>query len=203
MDVLQLTLVAGIIIMALVNAASLVWASYLDHQLRRRPAPKIYEVHVEGSKVFSEMDLTEVEKEATEQMRTVLHEAAKQLQDSVTESTARLGEQIQDNTNTTLGQEFEKYQVSLQALRDQTIQEYGKLQKDLDARRSELLEEIERNVGKEHEKMVDQFNTRMGDVIAAYLVESLGNQVDLGAQTSYILQNLEQHKEDIKRDVLA
>ncbi len=50
---------------------------------------------------------------------------------------------------------------------------------------------------------MDQFNTRLNDVVSSYLTECLGSQVDLGAQSTYIFAALEQHKADIKRDVLS
>lgn len=203
MDPLQLTLVVGLLLMALVNAGSLFWASFLDRKLRERPVPKTYEVHVEAEKLFDAMDLKSVEKAAAEAMKAAIHNAASELKETTDTTVARLGTRIDDMTNTNLTQEFEQYQVSLQALRDQTIQQFGKLQAELDSHRDKLMAELEGDIAKEQARRMDRFNERLNDVISNYLVESLGNQVDLGAQTTYIIKSLETHKEDIKRDMLA
>jgi hypothetical protein len=43
----------------------------------------------------------------------------------------------------------------------------------------------------------------MNDVVSSYIIESLGNRVDLGAQSAYIFDMLHEHKDEIKRDILS
>ena len=105
--------------------------------------------------------------------------------------------------NNTLSGEFEKYQVSLQALRDQSIAEFSKLQKELDTRRTQLTEHLDKVIQTEGEKRLGALDSRMNDVISSYLIESLGNQVDLGAQSAYIFETLEKHQDEIKKDILS
>lgn len=203
MDSLQFLLIAGIIFMALINAASLIWASYLDHKLRQRPIPKHYDIHIEGTKVFSEIDLSEFQQQAKLQLQQEVQAAAVQLQKSVAQSANQIADNINDMATTNLSQEFQKYQVSLSELQSQTIAELGQLQNEIEQRRAQLFEQMERDIAREREKRMEHFNERINDVVASYLAESLGNKVDLGTQGVYILQVLEEHKEDIKRDVLT
>lgn len=206
MDSLQLTLVAGLVILAVVNGVGLAWLSAtFDRRLRQRQltTSKTYDVHVENAKVLTEMDMDEVEKEVREKLIKSGEEAAKRLQQSLNNTVDQITADINDMTSTQLAQEFEKYQVSLQALRDQSITEFNKVQKELDQEKTRLIEHLDKEVAAEREKRMDQFNQRLNDVVASYLTESLGNQVDLGAQSTYIFAVLQQHKEDIKRDVLS
>lgn len=206
MDSLQLTLVAGLVILAVINGVGLAWLSTtFDRRLRQRQltTSKTYDVHVENAKVLTEMDMSEVEKEVREKLIKSGEEAAKRLQQSLTNTVDQITADINDMTSTQLAQEFEKYQVSLQALRDQSITEFNKVQKELDQEKTRLIEHLDKEVAAEREKRMDQFNQRLNDVVASYLTESLGNQVDLGAQSTYIFAALQQHKEDIKRDVLS
>ena len=205
-DSLILVLVAGFAIMALILTIGLVLvAASLQKTMRQRQltTSKTYDVHVEGAKVLTEMDMGEVEKEARDMLLDAGQKAAKRLQESLNNTVDQISVNINDMTNNQVAQEFEKYQVSLQALRDQSIAEFTKLQKELEARKVQLLEHIDQEVVKEREKRMDEFNQRLNDVVASYLTESLGNQVDLGAQSTYIFAALEQHKEDIKRDVIS
>lgn len=200
MDGVQFGLIAVLI---LVNLFALTWASLQDRKARAKPTPKIYEIHLEGTKVFSDVDLAEIQKAAKDQLHHAAQDAAQRLQKSLNNSVDQVAADINDRLATDLRAEFEKYQVSLSALRDQTIDQFSKIQQDLDHRRLELIEHVDRQVALEQEKRLIRFNERMNDVVTSYIAESLGNQVDLGAQTDYILQTLEANKEQIKRDILS
>lgn len=203
MDNFELVLVGGLVLLAVVNAASLVWAFYLDQKLRSRPTPKVYEVHIEGSRVFSEIDLAAVEQQAKGELQGATHEAAQKMQDTLKVAIGRIAEHVDEMTTTTLNQEFEKYQVSLQALREQSITEFTKLQAELNDRRQRMLEALEKQVTAEQAKRMEQFDSKLNDIVSSYIVESLGSQVDLGAQMVHILQNLQQNKDTIKKDLSA
>lgn len=200
MNELQLGIISALV---LINLAALTWASFQDRKARQKPAPKIYEIHLEGTKVFSDVDLAAIQKAANEQLQHAAGEAAQRLQKSLNNSVDSVSSNISDSLGTNLTAEFEKYQVSLSALRDQTIGEFSKIQQELDHRKLELMEHLERTVEEEKERRLQHFNDRIGDVVTGYISESLGNQVDLGAQLPYILQTLETHKEQIKKDVLV
>lgn len=200
MDGLQISLVA---LLVLVNLAALTWASFQDRKAREKPQPKIYEIHLEGTKVFSDVDLAEIQKAAKEQLHSAAEDAAQRLQKSLNNSVDQVAADINDRLSTDLIAEFEKYQVSLSALRDQTIEQFSKIQAELDHRRLELIEHVDRQVAAEQEKRLAHFNDRINDVVTSYITESLGSNVDLGAQTDYILQTLEANKEQIKKDILS
>lgn len=200
MDQLQFSLVA---LLVLVNLGALIWASYQGRKAQQKPAPKIYDIHLEGTKVFSDVDLAEIQEAAKTQLQTAAEDAAQRLQKSLNNSVDQVAADINDTLSTNLSAEFEKYQVSLSALRDQTIEQFSKIQQELDQRRLELSEHLDRQVAEEQEKRLAHFNDRINDVVTSYIAESLGNQVDLGAQTDYILGSLEANKEQIKKDILA
>lgn len=203
MDSLQLILILGLVVMAVINALCLIWAIHLNGQLHRRPSPKVYEVKVDAAQVLADVDMSEIEKIAKQQLSHVANDAGARFKESLDNAVDQLSVRITDMAGTSLSGEFEKYQISLQALRDQSIQEFSKLQKELDDRRTQLTEHLDRVIQTEGEKRLGALDTRMNDIISSYLVESLGAQVDLGAQSAYIFETLEEHKGEIKRDILA
>lgn len=196
-------LVAGLIILALVNAGTLFWATYLDRRLRGRPTPKRYDVHVEGTKIFNEVDMAEVEKRADAQLLHAVHVASERLEASVNKGVEQLAAHVNDVASTSIRTEFDKYQASLRALNNQTVEQFAKIQTDLETQRAELLKQLQTEVAHERERRLAAFNDRLSDVVASYLAETLGNRVDLGAQSSYIIESLHKHKDDIKRDMAA
>ena len=203
MDSMQIILVAGLIVMALVNASTLFWAMYLDRKLRGRPTPKHYEVHVEGTKVFNEMDMAEVEKKADAQLLQAVQVASQRLEASVNKGVEQLAAHVNDVASTSIRNEFDKYQASLRALNNQTIEQFAKIQADLEQQRNDLLKQLQTEVAQERERRLNKFGERINDVVSSYLAETLGSRVDLGAQSGYILESLQKHKEDIKRDILT
>ncbi|HVI69615.1 MAG TPA: hypothetical protein VM581_04105, partial [Magnetospirillaceae bacterium] len=190
MDSTQLILVAGLIVMALVNAASLFWAMYLDKRLRGRPVPKHYDVHVEGTKVFNETDLGEVQKRADAQLMHAIEVASQRLEKSVNAGVDQLAAHVNDVASDSIRQEFDKYQASLRALNNQTVEQFAQIQTDLQKQRAELLEQLKAEVVQERERRLGTFNERINDVVSSYLAETLGSRVDLGAQSAYIFEQL-------------
>lgn len=169
----------------------------------KRPPQKVYKVRVEGAKVFSEIDMSQVEQYARTQLQQSATRAAEQLQATLGNTVQQISSHLSDLATNDLSQEFEKYRVSLEALRNESIHEFGKLEKELSDKRTERLAELDKQVATEYERRMTAFNERLNDVVASYLLEALGDQVDLGAQTNYIFGVLQQHKDDIKRDVAA
>ena len=203
MDTFQILVLAALGVMTVITVTSLVWVFYLSGALKNRPSPKHYQIAVESSKVFSPEDLVTISKEARESMHVVVDKAAGELSSSLSATIASLTTKTEDMAKITLAQEFEKYQTSLGALRDETIKEFGDLQQQLDKRRQELTEDMEANVLKDREARMEAFNARLGDVVSSYLVETLDKGVDLGAQAGYVVRMLETHKDEIKKDVLS
>lgn len=203
MDSLQLILVLGLIALVVVNAVSLGWAMRLNRQLHSRPQPKVYEVKIDAQEVLADVDMREIERLTKQQLARVAAQASGRFKESLDNAVDQLSIKISDMASTSLSGEFEKYQVSLQALRDQSIQEFSKLQGELDGRRTQLTEHLDRVIQAEGEKRLATLDERLDDVISSYLIESLGNQVDLGAQSAYIFETLHKHKDEIKRDILS
>lgn len=203
MDSSQFILVAGLIVMAVVNAATLFWAMYLDRRLRGRPVPKHYDVHVDGAKVFGQPDIAKVQEKADAQLLHAVEIASQRLEKSVSDGVDKLAAHVNDVAADSIAQEFDKYQASLRALNNQTVEQFAKIQTDLETQRAELLKQLQQEVLLERERRLGKFNERINDVVSSYLAETLGNRVDLGSQMPYIFEQLEKHKTDIKRDILT
>lgn len=203
MDSLELVLMTVVVLLALTNFVVLIWAMGIEKKLRHRPIPKVYEVNISAEKVFSEIDISDVEKIAKQELEKIVTESAKQMKTMVDASVQGLGTKISDSVDLSLRQELQEYQVSLQGLREQTIDEFSKLQQELDSRKTQLIEQLDKKVVEEYKRRLAVFDERLNDIVASYVVESLGTNVDLGAQMTYIVNALDQHKDDIKRDVLS
>lgn len=201
MDSLFITIMIALVVVALITIATFLRSLFVEGHSAK--STKVYQVNVDADKVIPELDTSEIEKQTMQQLQESTQQGAAKIQTAINGAISRIAEHVEEMTNTTLNAEFQKYQLSLQALREQSITEFTKLQHELDLQRDQMVAQLEKQVTAEHGKRIDQLNSKINDVVSSYVVESLGNNVDLNAQMSFILQKLNEHKDDIKKDILA
>ncbi len=94
--------------------------------------------------------------------------------------------------------ELEQQRLQVKAgLDEQQLQAKAKLDEDIAVERQRLLKEIL----DDRQRLTQQIDAKLSDAVASFLLETLGHNVDLGAQTTYLTALLEEHKTDFKRQV--
>ena len=83
------------------------------------------------------------------------------------------------------------------ALEDQLTQR----QEIHSAKQAELEAKLEAEMLKRRDAYAAQLDTKLSDAVAAFLADTLGHNVDLGAQTSYLVSQLEAHKDELIKEV--
>ncbi|MBP7760180.1 hypothetical protein KA093_00080 [Candidatus Saccharibacteria bacterium] len=72
-------------------------------------------------------------------------------------------------------------------------------------KQTELYTQLEANLTKEMETkkqfLAAQIDTKLADAIGSFLTETLGKNVDLGAQSAYLTAMLDEHKDELKNEV--
>jgi phenylpyruvate tautomerase PptA (4-oxalocrotonate tautomerase family) len=53
----------------------------------------------------------------------------------------------------------------------------------------------------EKQRLAQLLDTKLADAVASFLVETLGKEVDLGAQAAYLTSMLEAHKDELIKGV--
>lgn len=72
-------------------------------------------------------------------------------------------------------------------------------QKKQSEKQAQFEAKLEQEMIAKRQKIAEQIDTKVGDAIPTFLSETLGQNVDLGAQTSYLLETLEEHKDELKK----
>ena len=116
-------------------------------------------------------------------------------------TSARLSEQVSRLTTQVIEEELGAYQSTLEELRKVAAGTMEQIRASVETQRIELRKSMEADVATEREHLIEKFQAKMGDIVAGYITESLGGGIDIGSQMSYIVSNLEAHKEDIKKDL--
>lgn len=68
-------------------------------------------------------------------------------------------------------------------------------------RQAELDTKLEQNVAVRQEQRLKQLDAQLDDAVVAFLLESLGHNVDLGAQLPYLTETLAENKEAIAKEI--
>ena len=158
-----------------------------------------------------------------EMKKQLLAEAENKFRAQIDKSTVDLDKDIQKtatelSTHVTkiggqiIDTEMQRYRESLDALRRQTEQIVKQAQtgvtdhqNELNNRyaeaQNELHEKLKADVAAEKEKLLAQIDSKLSDAVVSFLMETLQHNVDLGAQTNYIISVLEEHREEIVKEI--
>ncbi|MDB5178202.1 MAG: hypothetical protein JWN01_145 [Patescibacteria group bacterium] len=115
----------------------------------------------------------------------------------------RLSEQVSRLTTTVIEEELEAYQQTLEEVRHVATQAMEQIHQAVEHQRVELRQGMEAELVEEKKQLAAKFDAKLGDVVSSYISESLGSGVDLGAQMQFILQSLEKHKDEIRKDLIG
>jgi len=118
-------------------------------------------------------------------------------------TSTRLSEQVSRLTTSVIEEELDAYQKTLEEVRHTAVEAMDKIRTAVEQQRVELRQGMEADLAVERDKLSAKFDTKMGDIVASYIAESLGGGVDLGAQMQFIMASLEAHKDEIKKDLMS
>lgn len=128
---------------------------------------------------------------ASEKMRQDLDVAATSLTQAISSTTEQM---LQDETAV--------YRSLLTDARTQMMEKLESVHEAMEAQRQKAAQEVRDEIRAEKADLMKKFDTKLAEVLSAYLVESLGQNVDLGAQTKYIFSRLNENKTQLKEDIL-
>jgi len=118
-------------------------------------------------------------------------------------TSTRLSEQVSRLTTSVIEEELDSYQKTLEEVRHTAVEAMDKIRTAVEQQRVELRQGMEADLAAERDKLSAKFDTKMGDIVASYIAESLGGGVDLGAQMQFIMTSLESHKDELKKDLMS
>lgn len=129
--------------------------------------------------------------------------AATKLTQSLNAAADSVGNSMTSMTDQMLEDELAAYRSLLGDARNQMKENLASVHEAMEAQRTKAEEEVRAEIREEKAELMGKFDNKLAEVLAAYLVESLGQNVDLGAQTKYIFNMLNEHKKQLKEDILS
>lgn len=131
----------------------------------------------------------------------ILGENAMFLQQDLRLTTSQLNEYMKGEISRELKDAFAKYQGAITDAKQLAVESIEKTKTAIDEERKTLIGKLETEVAEEKARRIKQFDERMAEVVNHYVLQAIGNQIDLNDQLEYILAELESNKKAILEDI--
>jgi hypothetical protein len=140
-------------------------------------------------------------KSAQANFQAVLNHTATELQRDLKSTATHLNIQLKKIGTDVVNNETKRYQLMLEDLRLQAETAIRSSQSKIGGHEAELKAKLDEKMAAEEQRLLQQIDTKLGDAVASFLLETLQHNVDLGAQSAYLTATLDQHKADFTREV--
>lgn len=131
----------------------------------------------------------------------IIGENAMFLQQDLRLTTSQINEYMKQEITKTLQEEFAKYEQSIDDAKKLAIDSIQKTQAALEEERQVLRDKLEKEVDVERERLIKRFESNMGEIVNHYVLDAIGNEIDLSDQLEYILGELQANKDVMVEDI--
>lgn len=181
---------------------TLVWVGWRVGQVQRRHEEKLTDqAEKDIEHLFDDKFRQELRNRGKLHFEKIIGENAMFLQQDLRLTTSQLNEHMQKEINRTLQEEFTKYEQSIGDAKQIAMDSIAKTQEAIEQQRKVLVEELKEQFAQEKQLLIERFENNMTDIVNHYVLEAIGNEIDLNDQLEYILQELERNKKAIVEDV--
>lgn len=131
----------------------------------------------------------------------IIGENAMFLQQDLRLTTSQLNEYMKSEITRTLKEEFAKYEQSIMDAKQLALDSITKTQEAIEQQRQAMSQQLTEELAKEKERLTKRLEENMADIVNHYVLEAIGDQIDLNDQLEYILADLEENKAAIIKDI--
>ena len=151
--------------------------------------------------IFNEEFREELRNRGRLHFEKIIGENAMFLQQDLRLTTSQLNEYMKSEITRKLREEFDKYEQSIMDAKQLAIESIQKTNAAIDEQRQVLGQQVQQEIKGEKQQILARFEQNMTDIINHYVLDAIGNQIDLNDQLEYILADLEANKQAIIEDL--
>jgi hypothetical protein len=151
--------------------------------------------------IFNEDFREELRNRGRLHFEKIIGENAMFLQQDLRLTTSELTDYMKTEVTKSLKEEFLKYEQSISDAKQLAVESIQKTNQAIDEQRDLLSHQVEKQVQESKKLILNRFESNMTDIINHYVVEAIGNQIDLSDQLEYIIGDLEANKKAIVEDI--
>ncbi len=159
------------------------------------------EAEVDVEHIFNDEFREELRNRGRLHFEKIIGENAMFLQQDLRLTTSQLNDFMKNEVTRVLKEEFAKYEESINDAKQLAIESIQKTQDTIEQQRELLSAQLTEQMTAEKSRTLSRFEGRMADVVNHYVLEAVGDQIDLSEQLDFILSQLEMNKEAIMRDI--
>ena len=152
-------------------------------------------------RIFNDTFREELRNRGRLHFEKIITENAMFLQQDLRLTTSQLNEYMKTEMTRTLKEEFEKYEQSIADAKQLAIDSIQKTNVAINEQRQLMSQQLKDEFTAEKQRLIARFSDNMADIVNHYVLESVGDQIDLNDQLEYILGHLEANKTAIIEDI--
>lgn len=146
--------------------------------------------------------MAELEAKTKATFTKVIDDNARLLNQSVAGAIEKLNGEVDHLTGSVITEQIADYQTTLSSAKDKIIKDIEELSARAQARQQELDSALEAQMKERRAKVAAKLDQSLSEIVISYIAESFGPGVDFNSQKSYVFKSLEDHKEELKKDIL-
>ena len=202
MDKIELILVLGVIG---ASTAAFIWMALRSTGSASSPKnandllTQRAELDIEN--IFNDEFREELRNRGRLHFEKIIGENAMFLQQDLRLTTSQLNEYMKDEITNKLREEFAKYEESITDAKQLAVDSITKTQDAIEQQRIMMGQQLQQEIADERQRVIKHFEENMTDIINHYVLEAIGDQIDLNDQLEFILSDLEQNKQAIIQDI--
>lgn len=131
----------------------------------------------------------------------IIGENAMFLQQDLRLTTSQLNEFMKQEITKTLKDAFAKYEESIKDAKDIALDSINKTKQSVEEQRELMKKQLNEAVEQEKKNLIARFEDNMAEIVNHYVVNAIGDQINLEDQLEYILSELEHNKAAIIEDI--
>ncbi|MBI2009464.1 hypothetical protein HYS84_03630 [Candidatus Saccharibacteria bacterium] len=131
----------------------------------------------------------------------IIGENAMFLQQDLRQTTTQLNDYMRAEITRTLQEEFKKYEQSIVDAKQIALDSIEKTVTTIEQQRQLMETQMQTQAQAQRNQIIARFESQMAAIINHYVMQAIGNQIDLTDQLEFILTELENNKADIIEDI--
>jgi hypothetical protein len=194
-------------------------AKHAYAHFKPQPLPEISESHTPIHHRSQEIHLSPAVKErllkaSQVHFQSVLNRSATDLQHDLKTTSLHLNQQLKKLGTEIVSEEMRRYHAGIDHLRKQAETNLINAQSEIATHQADLLAKLDANraalevklndeITAEKQLIIKQLDTKIADILASFLTETLQHDIDLGSQNDYLIKMLEKNKADLIKEITS
>lgn len=155
----------------------------------------------EVSHLFNDQFREELRNHGRLYFEKIINENAMFLKQDLDMTTAQLNEYLKKEITRKLTEEFNAYDKAMREAQELALGSLQKSVTDVEAQRAAMTEALEKDLRQREASMLQLYEENMAKVIEHYIMQTLGELIDLKSQMPYIISQMEKNKQKIMDDM--